>query len=317
MRSVLALTFLGLVCCRDNASTKPEGAANAATASASATASAIAPAASAPAPASSESPPAVTLPARSDIATTADEEKPVVLEGIYFAPEEARRAEGDEEACTDPVTLERPVRVLDKAGKPLKDGRGTGAHPTIGEAKRVCLWSFKGYEQGRKTMLPRGSRVVLRGKLSGPMTRQQPRAILVSDVEILSAVPASTTAPPNAFPDGDSVVFVRKVDAATRTLGLDLAYLYYGDAAEKLATERGEKLPSGQRWYIANDSPQLRSLVLQAPGPTSVGPKRLEGGWRSVSLDELSREPDTPYIVTFEGGVLKDFRQITFGGTSP
>jgi len=97
---------------------------------------------------------------------------------------------------------------------------------------------------------------------------------------------------------------------------LDVAFLYYGDAAQKLAHDRGDTLPPGQIWYLVNESLQLRPWNLPALAPGVEWPHHLVAspgggsGWRTV--DEKDFVSDTPFLVTIEKGKLTSFRQLSF-----
>jgi len=247
---------------------------------------------------------------------TVAESKPATFEGTFNTPDERTRKETDQSACREAVKLDFAIHVVDDKGQTSRDGRGVGAHAVIGDTARICVWSWKKkVKDGAPPMIPWGSHVVLRGNLSTPIVSHHPTALLLFDGEVASASPPPTPAPPNAFPDGDSVVLVKSRDAATGAVGLDLVYLYLGDDAQRMAAARGEKLPAGQSWLLVNDSPQLRSIVLEKPSPTSVSPKRLEtangGGWRSVPLEDLTKDPKLPYIVRFEKGKLTEMSAVT------
>jgi hypothetical protein len=71
----------------------------------------------------------------------------------------------------------------------------------------------------------------------------------------------SPPAQPN-LEDGRHFGYVRSVDAAGSTLVLDLAEFYSGDEANEIAAERGDEVPVPNDYYIVNDNPRLRTLVL-------------------------------------------------------
>jgi hypothetical protein len=245
--------------------------------------------------------------------------KTLVIEGILGAPEE--RHAPDASACFAPVKLDAPLEVVDEHGVVLTDGRGNGPHPTIGNAKRICLWSWKDWHSNDGWMIPWGSHIVARGNLWPPMIGRHPRALLMFDTELLSATPPRETVPAGKMPDGDTVAYIRKHEPASgddrgQVLQLDVAFLYYGDAAQKLAQERGDTLPPGRIWYLVDQSPQLRPWTLPPLGPGVEWPRRLVAspgggfGWRTI--DEKDLVSDTPFLVTIEKGKLTSFRQLSF-----
>ncbi len=71
------------------------------------------------------------------------------------------------------------------------------------------------------------------------------------------------TGPPAAeLEDGEHFGFVEEVDPAGGTLVLDLAYFLTGEAANEAAAEHGDEVPVPNDYYIVNDNPRLRTLVL-------------------------------------------------------
>lgn len=86
---------------------------------------------------------------------------------------------------------------------------------------------------------------------------------------------------------------MRKADATTRVLDLDLVYLYWGDAARDAATARHQPV---RPYFIVDDSPQLRTITL----PDTV----------DVPLATIANAPPHPFRVRVEKGVVTDMRQI-------
>ena len=97
-------------------------------------------------------------------------------------------------------------------------------------------------------------------------------------------------------------------------------------AARRLAALAGPGVELAAPCIVGNDEhrflvlDQLReikqeptSVVLEPQGPNGVWPKRLRtengGGWVSVSLDELEKDP-APYLVRFEKGKMTRLAQI-------
>lgn len=76
---------------------------------------------------------------------------------------------------------------------------------------------------------------------------------------------ASTPSPtPAALEDGKHFGFVHSVDLSVEphALVLDLAYFLTGDAASQAAQDHGDEYPPPNDYYILNDNPKLRTLVL-------------------------------------------------------
>lgn len=62
--------------------------------------------------------------------------------------------------------------------------------------------------------------------------------------------------------DGRHFGFVRSVDPAELEMVFDLAYFLQGEEANEAAAERGDEVPVPNDYYIINDNPRLRTLVL-------------------------------------------------------
>jgi hypothetical protein len=62
--------------------------------------------------------------------------------------------------------------------------------------------------------------------------------------------------------DGEHFGFVQSVDVAGGTMVFDLAYLLTGEEANQAAAEHGDEVPVPNDYYIVNDNPKLRTLVL-------------------------------------------------------
>jgi hypothetical protein len=202
----------------------------------------------------------------------------VVLEGT-FNPLSEEKKEGNE--C-DSLHFGSPIRVVNK------DGSDADPHPKPGGTTRVCLWSWKEpKEWSGAHMLQRNSRVKVKGHVSPPLRSHHPRVILLMDMVLLSALPPAVESPPSRWAEGESFVIVRKVDPTTRTLSLDLAFLFYGEEAKRIARLKGRTLPDGRSWYVVNTSNQLRTIVM----PDKARPLALDGsGWRTVKLEDLAKD---------------------------
>jgi hypothetical protein len=62
--------------------------------------------------------------------------------------------------------------------------------------------------------------------------------------------------------DGEHFGFVESVDATGGTMVFDLAYFLTGQEANEAAAERGLETPVPNDYFIVNDNPRLRTLVL-------------------------------------------------------
>jgi hypothetical protein len=245
---------------------------------------------------------------RGDVSTRTHVGEVVVLEGTWSVDGQPRP---DGETCMDEITLDRPLVVLDKHDDVLRDGRGQGAHPIIGDARRVCTWVWNGASPNDAPLIPSGSHVVVRGTPWPPMIGLHPRAVLLFDTDLLSATPPPAPVPPGVVGNGDHVFFVRSVDERTRTLGLDLAFLFYGEAARAFALQHGEPAPASGH-AIADERGELRLLVLPPPDDDFHGPARLEpgSGWRTIPLADLVN--GKPFLVQVRDGRVRSFKELDF-----
>jgi hypothetical protein len=62
--------------------------------------------------------------------------------------------------------------------------------------------------------------------------------------------------------DGRHFGLIESVDTGAMTMVFDLAYFYQGDEANQIAAERGDETPVPNDYYIVNDNPKKRTLVL-------------------------------------------------------
>jgi len=99
------------------------------------------------------------------------------------------------------------------------------------------------------------------------------------DVATPSSTPLPTTGSPSPGPsptgspspapgtdlgDGRHFGYIESVDIRTLpgTMVLDLAYFLTGDEANEAAEEHGDETPVPNDYYIVNDNPRLRTLVV-------------------------------------------------------
>ncbi len=76
--------------------------------------------------------------------------------------------------------------------------------------------------------------------------------------------PTPTAVPSPELEDGKHFGYIRSVDASGQpaTLVLDLAYMLTGEDAAQAAKEHGDEYPPPNDYYIVNDNPKLRTLIL-------------------------------------------------------
>ena len=74
--------------------------------------------------------------------------------------------------------------------------------------------------------------------------------------------PSPSRTPSPELEDGRHFGFVRSIDPDGMTLVFDLAYFLTGEEANEAAVERGDEVPVPNDYYIVNDNPRLRTLVL-------------------------------------------------------
>lgn len=271
---LVALSFVTAACNHATPETAPTPA----------TPTVTAPAAAAPptSAGSSAAPPPSGPPAKQAASGSYKYGDKVVLDGIFNPLEEDARGEQDPTLCGDPLMLAKPITVA--------NDKGEAEYTAL---KRVCVWDWLGHgphaKEPHPLMLQRNAHVTIRGELEPPMRPQHPKTVLVFSADVVGASPPDASGDALA-PDGQSFAWVRKVDPDTRTLTLDVASLYYGEDAKRVAAAKGAKLPADQRWFVVNDSPKTQTIAL----PKNVYPVRLRyengGGWRSVPLADLAKE---------------------------
>ncbi len=257
-------------------------------------------------PAVDETAPTVSLAARTDISTRLQTDKEAVIEGTWTVSQD-----NEAEGCSPEIVLDHPTPVFDEKGKPLTDGRGLGRHPKMTPASHLCPWTWKDGTNAMP-MLPSGSRVVVRATPTPPIRDHHPNMVLLFDLQLLSASPP-VAAVPAELPDGQYVVFVR--EAEPHVVRADLAFLYYGEAAQKLAEERHAKTSGHPPHYLADDRHELRTIPLrrgETAGGMTFSPLRLEPrGWVSMSLAECI-ESEAPFIVEMKHGFAVDMRKVDY-----
>jgi len=99
-----------------------------------------------------------------------------------------------------------------------------------------------------------------------PPTGTDPTGVTAPTGATGSTAPTGATGetgtPPAELEDGEHFGFVEEVDASGGNLVLDLAYFLSGEAANEAAAERGDEVPVPNDYYIVNDNPRLRTLIL-------------------------------------------------------
>jgi hypothetical protein len=81
-----------------------------------------------------------------------------------------------------------------------------------------------------------------------------------------SPSPTGQPSPSPALEDGRHFGFIESVDIRTLpgTMVFDLALFLTGDEANQAAAEHGDETPVPNDYYIVNDNPRLRSLVVSS-----------------------------------------------------
>ena len=136
--------------------------------------------------------------------------------------------------------------------------------------------------------------------------------------------PSGTSPEPSLPPeleDGEHFGFIESVDVAGETSVFDLAYFLTGEEANQAAAEHGSETPVPNDYFIVNDNPKLRTLVL-APGvelamldwnnccdefidgDLAAFAEAIEAG-EPVTVDgQLYYGSLSPYWLTVEGGLV-------------
>jgi len=119
--------------------------------------------------------------------------------------------------------------------------------------------------------------------------------------------------------DGRHFGFIRSVDPEAMTLVLDLAYFLTGEEANEAAAERGYEVPVPNDYFIVNDNPRLRTLVLSPDlrlrlidwnrccelsldGDLEVFATAIERGDAVTVGDSVYHGARSPYWLEIEGG---------------
>jgi len=94
-----------------------------------------------------------------------------------------------------------------------------------------------------------------------PSESQSPTAA-PTETQSPTATPSPT--PPTAveLEDGRHFGYIDSIDLATRAMVFDLAYFLTGEDANQAAAEHGDETPVPNDYYIVNDNPKLRTLVV-------------------------------------------------------
>jgi hypothetical protein len=132
------------------------------------------------------------------------------------------------------------------------------------------------------------------------------------------AEPTSTT-PGAELEDGRHFGYIESIDLETLpgSVVFDLAYFLTGEEANQAAAEDGYETPVPNDYYISNDNPRLRTLVVSpdvtirlvdwghSTGPFSADPRRFQ---ESFALDEYPLGPYkgkfVPYWLTTKDAVV-------------
>ena len=74
--------------------------------------------------------------------------------------------------------------------------------------------------------------------------------------------PSASPTPSPELEEGRHFGFIRSVDPDGMTLVFNLAYFLTGEEANEAAAEHGDEVPVPNDYYIVDDNPKLRTLVL-------------------------------------------------------
>ena len=74
--------------------------------------------------------------------------------------------------------------------------------------------------------------------------------------------PAGSPTPAAELEDGRHFGYIESIDPDAREMVFDLAYLLTGDEANQAAEEHGDEVPVPNDYYVVNDNPRLRTLML-------------------------------------------------------
>ena len=130
---------------------------------------------------------------------------------------------------------------------------------------------------------------------------------------------ASTPSPSAELEDGRHFGYIGSIDLPSGSLVFDLAYFLTGDEANEAATERGDEVPVPNDYYIVNDNPRLRTLILAPdaairvidwgnnccdPVEGDIVPFAEAFETKRHAWDAMYQGAESPYWVTVDGGVV-------------
>lgn len=101
----------------------------------------------------------------------------------------------------------------------------------------------------------------------GPTTSESPTTSATTEptaTESETPEPSETERPtPTAqLEDGRHFGSIRSIDVEAQTMRFDLAYFLTGEEANDAAAEHGDEVPVPNDYYIVNDNPRLRTIVV-------------------------------------------------------
>jgi hypothetical protein len=186
--------------------------------------------------------------------------------------------------------------------------------PVVVVAIAVALSSANGASSAGPLPGAERSRLSASEKMPPPTST----SALASSASQSLTEPTSTT-PRAELEDGRHFGYIESIDLETLpgSVVFDLAYFLTGEEANQAAAEDGYETPVPNDYYISNDNPRLRTLVVSpdvairlvdwghSTGPFSADPRRFQ---ESFALDEYPLGPYkgkfVPYWLTIKDAVV-------------
>lgn len=186
--------------------------------------------------------------------------------------------------------------------------------PVVVVAIAVALWGASGASSAGPVPGSKGSSLSASERMPTP----------TSTPALASSLSQSLIEPTSASPgaeleDGRHFGYIESIDLeiVPGSVAFDLAYFLTGEEANQAAAEDGYETPVPNDYYISNDNPRLRTLVVardvairlvdwgHSTGPFSADPGRFQ---ESFALDEYPLGPYkgkfVPYWLTIEDAVV-------------
>jgi hypothetical protein len=186
--------------------------------------------------------------------------------------------------------------------------------PVVGVAIAVALWGANGASSAGPTPGAEGSGASASEKALPPTAHT---GMASSPSQSLSESTSAT--PSSELEDGRHFGYIESINLETLpgTVVFDLAYFLTGEDANQAAAEDGYERPVPNDYYIINDNPRLRTLVVSpdvtirlvdwghSSGLFSADPGRFQ---HSFALDDYPlgtyKGKFSPYWLTLKDGVV-------------